>query len=382
MSGEQQPGRRGRRRLHPPSPEAVAFAAGVRERTMTGSALPRKPGLRRPDDSFYLAPDVPMDGALPVNEAVSRVFDDWQAQVTQDRVSGMTIASYQDVTCTLATYVTSAGCELVCDISSDIVWAWVNSPATGTRAAEYPSENIRRLRRATAVALYRTWFRLGITERNLGASLPALSHVPRVVSAFTSDAIQALKDAADYEVADSTYEVGYARTPACLALMLIGAQPGEVGAVRICDVDQMDKAVFLHGGGTRYRERWVSIDDDWVWQVILDRLAYLHKRYPGDRRALLAYLPNTAEAADDFKARSAATSMSLTKLIRLAGVSAPDGRTRVASINEYVAGRIFAETSRVEAVAARLGLARLDVAAHLVGYDWQAAFNPDPRSRS
>ncbi len=349
---------------------------------MTGSAAPRRPGLRRAEDSFYLAPDIPMDGALPIDEAVTRAFADWQQQVVEDRVSDMTITSYQDVTRTLAAYAMSAGCALVCDISSDVVWSWVNSPATGTRAAEYPSENIRRLRRATVVALYRTWFRLGITERNLGASLPTLPNLPRVVSAFTADAIQALKDAADYEVEDSTYEVGYARTPACLALALIGAQPGEVGAIRVSDIDQMDKAAFLHGGGTRFRERWVPIDDDWAWQVLIDRIAYLHRRYPGNRQALLAYLPNDPSSADDFKARSAATSMSLTKLIRLAGVSAPDGRTRVAGINEYVAGRVFAETGRVEAVAARLGLARLDVAAHLVGYDWQAAFDPDPRSRS
>lgn len=349
---------------------------------MTGSALPRKPGLRRPDDSFFLAPDVPMDGALPVGEAVRRLFTDWVAQVAEGRVSDATITAYEDVTRTLVTYVTAVGCELVCDISSDLLWQWVNSPATGVRAAAYPSETIRRLRRSTAVAVYRTWFRLGVTERNLGASLPTIPPVPRVVSAFTPDSIQALKDLADYDVKDATYEIGHARTPSCLALTLVGAQPGEVGAIRVRDVDQLGKAVFLHSGGTRYRERWVPIDDDWAWQVIVDRLAYLHRRYPGNPDALLAYRPHDPAAVDDFKARSAATSMTLTKLIRAAGVSAPDGRTRVAGINEYVAVRIFAEFGRVETVAARLGLGRLDVAAHLVGYDWQTAFNPDPRGQS
>lgn len=382
MSDGSANGRQGRRRLHPPSPEAMAFAAGERGRTVTGSALPRKPGLRRPDDSFCLAGDIPMDGALSVSEAVERAFTDWAAQVAEGRVSDITITSYQDVTRTLLAYVTAVGCDLVCDVSSDVVWSWVNSPATGVRAATYPSENIRRLRRSTVVALYRTWFRLGITERNLGASLPTLPQVPRVVSAFTADAIQALKDASDNETDNSDYVVGYARTPVCLALTLVGAQPGEVGAIRVRDIDELGKAVFLHDGGTRYRQRWVPIDDDWAWQVIIDRLAYLHSRYPGNRDALLAYLPNSPEAVDDFKARSAATSMSLTKLIRLAGVSTPDGKTRVASINEYVAGRVFAETGRVEAVAARLGLARLDVAAYLVGYEWRAAFNPDPRRQS
>jgi len=382
MGSGEQPRGRGRRRLHPPSPEAVAFAAGVRGRTMTGSALPRRPGFLRPDDSFYLAPDVPMDGALGIGEAVARMLADWEEQVAAERIAPDTLDTHTAVVRTLVAYATACGCDLVCDVSSEVLWQWVNSPATGVRAADYPSENIRRLRRAVAVAVYRTWFRLGITERNLGASLPSLPGVQRVVSAFTAEQIQELKDAADGETDGSDYVVGYARTPVCLALTLVGAQSGEVGAIRVRDIDQMGKAVFLHGGGSRYQQRWVPIDDDWAWQVILDRLAYLHSRYPGDGDALLAYLPNErTTSTDDFKARSAATSMSLTKLIRLAGVHTP-GKTRVASINEYVASRVFAETGRVEAVAARLGLARLDVAAHLVGYDWRAAFNPDPRGRS
>ncbi|MFN8184071.1 MAG: hypothetical protein U0R23_06585 [Candidatus Nanopelagicales bacterium] len=349
---------------------------------MTGSALPRRPGFLRPDDSFYLAPDMPMDGALGIGEAVARMLADWEEQVGAERIAPDTLDTHTAVVRTLVAYATACGCDLVCDVSSEVLWQWVNSPATGVRAAEYPSENIRRLRRAVAVAVYRTWFRLGITERNLGASLPSLPGVQRVVSAFTAEQIQELKDAADGETDGSDYVVGYARTPVCLALTLVGAQSGEVGAIRVRDIDQMGKAVFLHGGGSRYQQRWVPVDDDWAWQVILDRLAYLHRRYPGDGDALLAYLPNErTTSTDDFKARSAATSMSLTKLIRLAGVHTP-GKTRVASINEYVASRVFAETGRVEAVAARLGLARLDVAAHLVGYDWRAAFNPDPRGRS
>lgn len=380
MGSGQQPRGRGRHRLHPPSQEALEFAAGVRGRAMTGSALPRRPGFLRPDDSFYLAPDVPMDGAIGVGEAMTRLLADWENQVTAERIARETLDTHTSVVRTFAAYVSACGCDLVCDVSSEVVWQWVNSPATGTRAADYPSANIRRLRRTVAVAVYRTWFRLGITERNLGASLPSLPGVQRVVSAFTPDQIQALKDTADIETDGSDYVIGYARTPVCLALTLVGAQAGEVGAIRVRDIDELAKAVFLHGGGSRYQQRWVPIDDDWAWQIILDRLAYLHRRYPGNGDTLLAYLPNATSTADDLKARSAATSMSLTKLIRLAGVHTP-GTTRVASINEYVAARVFAETGRVEAVAARLGLARLDVAAHLVGYDWRDAFNPDPRGQ-
>jgi hypothetical protein len=60
-----------------------------------------------------------------------------------------------------------------------------------------------------------------------------------------------------------------------------------------------------------------------------------------------------------------------------------NGVTRVASITEYVARRVFLETGRVEAVAARLGLRKLDDAAHLCGYDWQAEMRqPGPGEQS
>lgn len=50
------------------------------------------------------------------------------------------------------------------------------------------------------------------------------------------------------------------------------------------------------------------------------------------------------------------------RVVRDAAVKQP-GRNRVASINEYVAGRVFSEPQRLEAVAVRLGLRSLDVAA-------------------
>jgi len=47
------------------------------------------------------------------------------------------------------------------------------------------------------------------------------------------------------------------------------------------------------------------------------------------------------------------------------------------SLREWLAAKVFAETGRVEAVAARLGMASLDAAAHLVGYNWTREFDID-----
>ena len=67
--------------------------------------------------------------------------------------------------------------------------------------------------------------------------------------------------------------------------------------------------------------------------------------------------------------------MLITKALDRAGLKQP-GHIRVAAINEYVAAKVFAQTGRVEAVAARLGMRSLDAAAHLLGLDWRAQYAP------
>lgn len=371
----------GRKRLHPPSEGCLALAIGIGGGAMTGSAEHRRPGLARAEDGFVLAPNLSADGAVPIGDALNDTFSSWDAQVASDRVDAKTVVTYKKIARTLGAYAKARQVTLVSDVTSELLWSWVNSPATGTRAAEYPSDNIRKQRRAAANSLYTTWYLLGITERNIAASLPKVAAVRRHVAALTASEIQRLKDHADYDTRGSNYEAGYSRTPSCLALALLGAQPGEIGAIRVQDLDQLQRAVFLHGGGSRYMERWVPIDDDWSWQAILDRLAYLNKTHPNDLNALLAYRPFDPAAAEDFSRRSAATSSTLAKLMKAAGVYRP-GENRAASITEHVAARVFDQTGRVEAVAARLGMNSLDGAAHLVAYDWRNRYDPDPRERS
>ena len=335
----------------------------------------RRPGIARPDEPFALASHLPADGAVPVGEAMALAVADWVEQARQGRVLPAGVDTSSAVAATLLTYLDAAEVELVCDITSEHIWQWVNSPATGNRAAAYPTDNTRGLRRSTAVNLYVTWFRLGITERNLGASLPTIRQPQRKVAPLTDRQVQRLKDLADYDTDVSVYESGYSRTPTCLALVLLGAQSGEVSAVRMCDVELLNRRVWLHDGGERYVHRWVPIDDAWAWEALAARIAYLNRRY-ADPEHLLAYKPLTP-GPHSFKDRSAATSMTLGRLLQAAGVAQP-GRNRVASLLEYTALRIFNQTGRVEAVAARLGMSNLDRAAHLVGYDWRTQFNPDP----
>lgn len=334
--------------------------------------------FERSDAPFSLAPHLPADGAATTSDALDAVITDWQRQANVGGVSADTVRTYAAAARTFQSYAARRA-DLLCDVTSELVWLWVNSPATtGGDTVAAPTQNMRGLRRSVAVAIYRTLFNLGFTERNVTANLPRIARPPRKVSAFTATQIDKLKDHADHDTDTSTYESGYSRTPACLALTLVGAQSGEVGAIRVVDIDLDAWAVRLHGGGTRYQPRTVPIDDSWAWEALAARVAYLAKKYPGDANRPVAYNP-TPGSKPSFATRSAATSGTLGALIKAAGLRKP-GKIRVASINEYVAADLFAKTGRVEVVATRLGMRSLDAAAHLVGWDWREQFTPDQHS--
>jgi hypothetical protein len=66
---------------------------------------------------------------------------------------------------------------------------------------------------------------------------------------------------------------------------------------------------------------------------------------------------------------SAATSNTLDGIFKDAGVKQP-GRVRIASLNEYVACRVYEETGSLIEVAVRLGMRSLDAVAHIVDPNW------------
>ena len=113
----------------------------------------------------------------------------------------------------------------------------------------------------------------------------------------------------------------------------------------------------------------------------------IHKRSPdvtadprghGDpANPWLTYQPHPTQANPD-RQSSSGGGVLITDLMKRAGLW-EKGVTRVESIREWLAADIFEETGSIEQIAVRLGMASLDAAAHLVGYDWQTALScPDP----
>lgn len=337
--------------------------------------------FERPTVPFALAADVGAPGALFVADAVARVVADWERQAKVGTVKVDTVNTHRRTLRTLGTYLRNRGAKTLAEVDHDLLWAWVHSAKSST--GEAATDNMRALRREVAKTFYLTCYRLGLTDANPAAALHAMARSSRFVCALTDAQVEQAKSAANYEVAlpddrVRRYEPGSIKAPSALALVLCGAQPGEVGYITCGDIGLVAQLVWASGGGDRYRPRWLPITDPWVFDALATRISWLARQHPEDYRSMTVAYEPTPGKADDFARRSAATSSTLDKVLVKAGLKQP-GRVRVASILEWVAATVFAQTGRVEAVAARLGMSRLDAAAHLVGYDWRDEFaTPGP----
>jgi hypothetical protein len=345
--------------------------------TRAKAGAPRIQGrLEGPTAAFLLASDLKADGDITVVDAVARVVADWKRQAANGTIQMSTINAHTGYLMTFAQYAPNRGARRLSQVTSQLLWDWVNS--VGPKTVDAPTETTRKTRRAVARGFYRTAFCLGLTEANPAASLPTVKSPARVVSALTDEEVARAKAAASWEVPivdgrTRRYEEGSLTGPVALALTLLGAQPGEVGAIRGRDLRLLDGLVWAHGGGDRFDDRWLPIDDTWAYDTLLARQSWLERNRPNawlDQPIAYDRQPKTP---DTHAGRSAATSMTLDKVLAKAGLKQP-GRIRVASINEWVAARVYRDTQRVEAVAARLGMRSLDAAAHLVAWDWRPQF--------
>lgn len=354
--------KRGRYRLHPTSvPDKPAIDGGGAVSGFRNHST-RTGRVERPDGPFVLRAGLAMPGAMPISEAAELVAAEWARQAAAGQISDGTVDTHRKHLVRLVKFAASQGAEMVCDLSTNVLLDWMN--AANAYTGQPVPDTTRSARKAVASSFFHTCYRLGITDQNPAVALPSRKASSRYVCAFTPEQIDRLK-------AQAAARYNATKGPAALALVLLGCSSGEVGTIQARDIHLTEMLVDAHGGCDRYARRWLPIDDPWAFDQLAARLRRLADKYPDDwQDRYIAYTP-TEGKPDDARRRAAATSMTVGKIIERAGLKV-NGVTRVASITEYVARRVFLETGRVEAVAARLGLNKLDDAAHICGYDWQA----------
>lgn len=329
--------------------------------------------LEVPQGRFALRPGMASPGAMPLVEALRLVEAEWDRQVAAGTISRAVIKCYRLDARSMVKFLPKRfGVNSVGEVTPNQIYEWMRTPRPD---GEPPAANTRYGRRSAARAFFLTCTLLGIFDVNPAESISEKGRRSRFVNALTDEQIRQLCVSAPFTLTET-------KTPAALALMMIGAGTREVAYVRVCDVDLAHARVWVHDGGERFTARWLPIDNLWALEALSRRVSALAARIqdPLAYAAMtVAYERGRKKAPDTPEARQAAISMTLTTLMRKARVYRA-GENRVESIREWVAARVFASTGSVAAVAQRLGMSSLDAAAHIVGYDWVAAhrINAEP----
>ena len=346
----------GRHRLHPAGDEVT--------RRRVGEANPRG-ALERNLGPFRLRADLAAPGAIPLADAAVEVFADWDRQVAAKNVSADIVSVYGKNVAAFLRVMSAQGVERVCEVDANRVLFWLQMAQPGRPA---PTRNTMSARRSAARAFFETAKCLGITGDNPAANVVLPTRSERYVRAYTTEQVEQLRRV-------SYYRIGETRMPALLALCISGAAMPEIGELTVADVDLEAGRFWAHDGGYRCRDRWVPFFDDWCANAISRRVGHL-RDVLGEAAddAPLIYQPGKDGPKE--RGRSSVATNLLTQLQVKARVHRP-GVTRGESIREWTAAQVFAETGSVEQVALRLGMASLDAAAHLVGYDWVAEAGDD-----
>lgn len=349
--GDAQPSFRGRYRLHPQVDDMTT-------RRRVGDANPRG-ALRKAEGPFVLRDGLASPGAMPLRDAFDLVTAEWDIQAAAGAITPKAVDNYVSFVRGLLRTLERQGIILVSQVTSNDVWLWTRAPSP--RTGEAPTQGGMIVRRAAARMFFQTAFRLGITDANPANSVNVSGASQRYVNPFTDAEIHLLKQTA-------RHRIGETRIPAALALCLSGATSTEVSFVTVDDVDLENQRVWLHSGGYRQRDRWVPMHDEWCVKALTERIGELRDTYGDDAGGVwLIYKPHPSQPTPT-RQGSAATQR-LTELLKRARLHR-EGTTRVESIREWLALRVFEATGSVEEVACRLGMSSLDHAAHLVGHEW------------
>ncbi|WP_371095852.1 hypothetical protein [Streptomyces sanglieri] len=279
---------------------------------------------------------------------------------SQGQMSPQTNRSFGQLLERWQRYAQARGAVLLNDVTVDLAedFVFAQGRTRHGRIGESATAT-QHQRRAVLRSLYRTLRELGLTDADPTRDVLLPERTRTLIRPLDEGEAVALRHAAEYVTRPS-------RHASAAALALSGGHTGEIGHIRIRDLDQSAAAVWIHGS-TRTDARWCPLDP-WALRVLLARAAFVARQQSSLDAVPEARLAVSSISAPDEQLQARAC-VALSDLIRRIGLGA-DPRVKPASLTAYAAVRIFSGTGKIEDVARGLGLRSLDRAADLVGYDW------------
>ncbi|MEL5959470.1 hypothetical protein AADR41_32755 [Streptomyces sp. CLV115] len=221
------------------------------------------------------------------------------------------------------------------------------------------------LRRSVLRSAYRGLRELGLSDQDPARDI--------VLPPRTDGEVRPLSEG---EVVDLRHQASFVARPsrhgAAAALALSGGHSGEIGHIRVRDLDAQGRRVWMHGS-TKTDPRWCLLDD-WALVTLQGRAEFVTARQVHAPSAPWARLAVSDHDAPDcnLQARACVALRDLLVRIGLGG----EADVKPSSVTAWAGVEVFERTGRIEQAARRLGLRSLDRAATVIGHTWRPAPGP------
>ncbi|MFJ9706326.1 hypothetical protein [Streptomyces sp. NPDC101234] len=300
---------------------------------------------------------------VTLRSALQQVAREWQEKVARGTLSPQTADSYITNAERLLRFTRALGFERLDDVTDTVAQAFIDAPGHNRqgRLVTCPADSTRRVRRSSVDALFAEARRLGLTIRAPLLDCPPIPRSqPRPVGVLTDADIDQLRFYAERGMPQT-------RHAAVLGLLLCGLHTGEIGLTGATDLDLANDRVWAVGA-RRITARYCPLDDPWNREVLRLRADYVQRQSGSDHSQTLT----TNGTAPAYRLQ-ASICTTFGEVVRASGI-APEGRSATpGDVSNWLAAKILTETGQIAEVALRLGLASLDRAAKLAGYEWRPA---------
>ncbi|MFD4698288.1 hypothetical protein [Streptomyces niveus] len=334
-------------------------------RTPDASSFFVRQNAAREPSSVVLAPTdrraVIVGRDLSLAHALSRVLDIWASMAARGEFTDQTLDKFELLLKRFERYAQLRGAVVLEDVTPDLAEDFIT--ARGRSRHGHVSSSAAatmRLRRSVVRAAYRTMRELKLSDTDPTRDIELPSRAVGEVRPLTEDEVVDLRHHASFVTRPS-------RHGAAAALALAGGHSGEIGHVRVRDLDAKNRRVWMHGS-TKTDPRWCPLDT-WSLNVLVRRAKFVSARQLRQESAPSARLAVSDRHASD-AALQARACVALRDLLTRTGLaSEPD--VKPSSVTAWAGLEAFERTGRIEDAARRLGLRSLDRAASVIGHTWR-----------
>lgn len=289
-------------------------------------------------------------------DVIDAVIDSWSDSVSIGALSEQTLDKFSGVLGRFGRFCHQNGAVTIADVSPELIDRFLtakgrNRKGAIARAASATIHN----RRATLRAFFDRAIGLGLTATDPAAriALPRLAETSR--HPITRDQAALIRVHCERDVPT--------RHASTVALLLIGVHTGELGHIRIRDVDFANGTVWAHG---TVKRRARSLDlDPWAQRVLRARADKL--RIEPDFDADVTLFCTGSQGSDQH--RHARVCIVARQILVRAGLTLDTG-VRPSSLTAYAGRCAYERRGLIQDAARLLGYGSLDTAAKIIDLDW------------